>query len=288
MTYAESAGTRRGLALAVAAVICFSTSPVLILLAAPLSAFEITFGRLGTAGVAIMALARLTGQPLWPRREDLGRFAVFGLITALHFVGYIGALKFTTIAHALAIEYTAPIFVTLFSAWMLHEPVANRKWAGVLVTVLGIAVLAGLEPRLDERMLLGDLMALGSAVAYGLYSVAGRSQRERYPLFTYAGSLYVISALWALPFALFSFTPGGYQAAPLLALLGAGLLPLGTGHTLYNAALRRLHATTVNLIATQEVTGGVLLGALLLSQIPAANEIAGAGIALLGVALVLL
>jgi drug/metabolite transporter (DMT)-like permease len=44
----------------------------------------------------------------------------------------------------------------------------------------------------------------------------------------------------------------------------------------------------VNLIATQEVTGGILLGALFLNQIPQPNEIIGALVALLGIALVLI
>ncbi len=274
--------------LAVAAVVFFSTSPVLVLWAAPLSPFEITTGRLLSAALLVVALGRLNKEPVLPRRSDLLRFAAFGLITALHFLCYIASLNFTTIAHSLAIVYTAPVFVTLFSATLLREPVAPRKWLGVLAAVAGIAILAGFEPRLNSRMISGDLLALGSAVTFGLYSVAGRSQRERYGLFTYTGTVYGLAGLWMLPVALLNLTPVGYRWPSLLALLGAGLLPLGAGHTLYNAALRRTHATTVNLIATQEVTGGVLLGWLLLGQVPQSNEIIGAAIALAGIALVLL
>lgn len=273
--------------LALTAVVFFSTSSVLVLWAAPLGAFEITVGRLATAALAVWCLARLSNQPLFPSRVDLPQFAGFGLITALHFLCYIASLNFTTIAHALAITYTAPVFVALLSAWLLKEPLLPRKWLGVAVTVSGIAVLAGFEPRLNARMALGDLLALGSAVTFAFYSVAGRSQRARYGLFTYAGSVYGLAALWMLPAAVLTFTPAGYNGRSLLALLGAGLLPLGAGHTLYNAALRRTHATTVNLIATQEVTGGVLLGALLLNQVPQVNEIVGAAVAVLGIVLVL-
>lgn len=273
--------------LAVVAVVFFSTSPVLVLWAAPLSPFEITTGRLLSAALLVMALGRLNKEPVLPRRSDLPRFAAFGLITALHFLCYIASLNFTTIAHSLAIVYTAPVFVTLFSATLLREPVAGRKWLGVLATVAGIAILAGFEPRLNSRMIIGDLLALGSAITFGLYSVAGRSQRERYGLFTYTGTVYGLAGLWMLPAAVLNLTPAGYHGPSLLALLGAGLLPLGVGHTLYNAALRRTHATSVNLIATQEVTGGVLLGWLLLGQVPQLNEIIGAAIALAGIALVL-
>ncbi|MGQ9490015.1 MAG: DMT family transporter [Anaerolineae bacterium] len=281
------AAGRAGVWLAVAAVSAFSTAPVLVLWAAPLSAFEITLGRLLAGAAALWLLARLSRQPHLPARADLLRFAGIGFITALHFLCYIASLNFTTIAHALALVYTAPIFVALFSAWFLKEPSAPRKWLGVFVTVAGIAILAGFEPRLNSRMIVGDLLALVSAVTYALYSIAGRSQRTRYPLFTYAGTVYGLAALWAAPAAALSFTPSAYTWRSVLALLGAGLIPLAAGHTLYNAALRRVHATVPNLIATQEVTGGIVLGALLLGQIPQANEVIGAAVALLGIALVL-
>ena len=142
---------------------------------------------------------------------------------------------------------------------------------------------------MNSRMVIGDLLALGAAITFGLYSVAGRSQRERYGLFTYAGTVYGLAALWMLPVVVLSFAPAAaLPPRALLAVLAAGLLPLAAGHTLYNAALRRTHATLVNLIATQEVTGGMILGALLLGQIPHVNEIAGALVALVGIALVLI
>lgn len=283
-----AASARTGVLLALAAVLMFSTAALFVLWAAPLSPYEITVGRLSVAAVFVVLLGRLDGQPLLPARTDLPRFAGIGLITALHFVTYIASLNFTTIAHALAITNTAPVFVTLFSSWFLHEPIARRKWLGVLVTITGIGVLAGFEPRWSDRMLIGDVLALMAGITYALYSVAGRSQRGRYGLLTYAGTVYGMAALWALPAALLNITPAGYNAVSLLALLAAGLVPLGMGHTLYNAALRRMHATTANLITTQEVTGGILLGALFLRQIPTANEVIGALIALLGIVLVLI
>ncbi len=283
-----AASPRSGVLLAVAAVVMFSTSPVFVLLAAPLSAYEITVGRLAIGATLVAILGRLNGQPLLPARSDLPRFALFGLIAAVHFLSYIASLNFTTIAHSLAVVYTAPIFVALFSAWFLGEAITRRKWMGIVVAVLGIGILAGFEPRWSQRMLIGDLLALVSAITFGLYSVAGRSQRERYGLFTYTGTVYGLGALWALPAALLALTPAGYNVNSLLALLAAGLIPLGIGHTLYNAAVRRTHATIPNLIATQEVTGGILLGALFLNQIPTANELAGALVALIGIALVLI
>ena len=98
-----------------------------------------------------------------------------------------------------------------------------------------------------------------------------------------------MAALWALPAAVLTLQPAaltlGSRCRPCWR---PGLIPLGLGHTLYNAALRRTHATIVNLIATQEVTGGIVLGAILLGQVPQASEIVGAVVALVGIAVVLI
>lgn len=279
---------RRGLYLVALAVLFFSTSPVLTRWAAhSLSAFEITTGRMLTAGVVVLGLALLRRETLPPPRDWL-RFVGFGLIAALHFGCYIASLDYTTIAHSLAITYTAPIFVALFSSWLLNEGMDRRKWLGTVVAVAGVAVLAGFEPQFTPRMAVGDLIALGSAICFGLYSVAGRSQRHRYSLFAYAGSVYTLAGLWLLPLAWLNFSPHGYTSTAISSVLALGLLPLALGHTLYNAALRQTRATAVNLIATQEVTGGILLGILFLGEVPTPITLVGVAITLLGIVFVIL
>ena len=279
---------RRGISYVAIAVLFFSTSPVLVRWAAEsLSSYEIAAGRLLTAGVVICGLAFFYRQPL-PKGRQWLQFGLFGLITALHFGLYIVSLEFTTIAHSLALVYTAPIFVALFSWLFLDEGLNRRKWLGTLVAVIGVAVLAGFEPHFDQRMLIGDLLALGSAVCFGLYSVAGRSQRNAYGLFAYAGFVYLLGGLWLLPAAWLAFRPDGYTWQAMISVLSLGLLPLALGHTLYNAALRITNATLVNLVATQEVTGGIILGVLLLNELPSLQSLIGVLITLVGIVLVVL
>lgn len=279
---------RLGILYVAVAVLFFSTSPILVRWAAEsLSSYEIAAGRLLTAGIVISALAFFYHQAL-PTGRAWWRFALFGLITALHFGFYIVSLEFTTIAHSLALIYTAPIFVAVFSWVFLGEGLARRKWFGVLVAVAGVALLAGFEPHFNRRMLIGDLLAVGSAICFGLYSVAGRGQRHAYALFAYAGTVYLLGGLWLLPPALANFSPAGYTWPAVASVLGLGLLPLALGHTLYNAALRLTNATLVNLVATQEVTGGILLGIWLLNEMPSIQSLIGVLVTLIGIVLVVL
>jgi drug/metabolite transporter (DMT)-like permease len=287
--------TRTGYAQALAAVAFLSTSPVLVRWAGGISAVEVTFWRLAVAAAAVAAVAALTRQPIRWRPLLRRRFAVYGVVIALHFFLYIASLSFTTVTHSLALVYTAPLFIAVLSQVFLGERLTPRRWLGVLLAVAGVALLTGLagvgpagSGPPPGRALAGDLLALGSAVTFAVYSVIGRARRAASPLFDYAAGIYGWGALWLLPLGLWLAPASTYSPSGVLAVAALGVGPLGAGHTLYNAALRRIPATSANLIATLEVVGGVALSALLLGEIPSPTALAAAAVILAGILVVVL
>ncbi len=276
-------GKQVGLLYVSMAVLSFSISPVFIRWADALSPFLVTALRMLIGSATVFLIGLLRGQRPRFERHDWPRFARWGLVAALHFMFYVASLGYTTVAHSLALVYTSPIWVSLFSRLLNHEPLPKNKWIGIAVTIIGMGVLSGFEPAWTRRMLFGDLMAVGSAIAFGVYSATGRAQRERYSLWTYTSGVYGMAGLWLLPLAIPTWQVPAQPGLPLLSVLILGVLPLGIGHTLYNAALRRTHPTLVNVIATQEVTGGILLSWWLLAETPTLNAVVGAAIMLAGV-----
>ncbi len=287
---------RTGFIYAILGVLLFGTSAVLVGKAAPIGPIEIAFERLVIATLCIAGLRRFTasgrGTPTGIRRQDLPRLLAIGLVAALHFALYILSLEFTTAAHTLTIVYTSPVFVTLGSAIFLKEPVRPRKWFGIIIVAIGVGILAGFEADFSLKKLAGDLLAFGSALAYAVYSLAGRAARHRYSLLGYTLAVYGFAVVWLLPLVLYSFASGpglaAYSLLPLLAVIALGVGPLAAGHTLYNAALRRIHATYANVITTQEVTLGVGLAWLFLGQPLELNSLIGVTVALVGTLLVLI
>jgi drug/metabolite transporter (DMT)-like permease len=284
--------TQLGYIYAIVAVIFFGSSAVLVILARPIPPLEITFWRLVIATIFIFVLLKLTHTALNWRQGSLRRFAIYGFVTALHFILYISSLSFTTVAHSLTLVNSAPIFVTILASLFLKESISGRKWLGIVIAVVGIGVLAGFESQFTTSMLIGDLMALGSGITYAIYSLIGRRERDNYSLFSYAFGVYGFAALWVLPVALWSFLGGAgaanYNLPNILALLALGIFPLGFGHTLYNASLRRIHATYANIIGTQEVLIGILYSWLFIAEVPSTNALIGAGITLVGLIIVLI
>jgi drug/metabolite transporter (DMT)-like permease len=275
-----------GVAQAATATAFFSTGAILVRWAQDLSPAEVTSLRTLLGGLVVGAVALGSGERLMVSVAEFRRLLPIGLITAVHFLAFIASLYFTTVAHSLTLTYTAPLFIALLSRTILGERLPRKALVGMAMALAGVAVLTGFEPHVSRRMLVGDLLAVGAAVTFALYSLFGRRERGRIPLLPYASWVYVIAGLATAPLAvgLFSRPVPGRALAAVLAL---ALFPLALGHTLYNAALRRLHPSVPNLIATQEVTGSILLAWFFLSESPTWNALAGAAITLAGVGLVL-
>lgn len=95
------------------------------------------------------------------------------------------AMKFTTAASAIALQYTAPVFVALLSATVLRERILTRDVLQMLVVIGGVFLcidFAGSGTGPDEQTLFGNAAALLSGAAYAVFIVAGRVQKEETPL----------------------------------------------------------------------------------------------------------
>lgn len=247
---------RRGHYLAAAAAVLFSTSPILIRSADTISALEIAWWRLLLATLTVLVISTITRQEVHWRALFRKQFAIYRLTIALHFF-FTASLSFTTVAHTLALAYRAPVFIALFSFFIIKEHPTPSRGTGIALGLIGAAILAGFEPEIRPHALLGDALA----IEWG--------------------------AAWLTPLALWAAQGSNYDAAALGTVVCLGIVPLGMGHTLYNAALRRAPATDVNLIATGEVFGGVLLSAIFLGEYPTLVTLSGGAVLILGIGLVI-
>ena len=281
----------RGFALIGSGAVLLGMASILVRMAFPISALEVAFGRLAVAAVFVAAIAFVRSE-LRGWVGDARPYSLFGAVMALHFITFVGALALTSIAHALSIVYLAPAIIAIASIRVLGERLRPVQIAGIGLSIIGIAVLTGFERTLTARMLAGDGLAFVSAIFFAAYSIIGRIRRASMSVFAYTSRVYVWAAIWALPFALYGalsdFDRSDYTWGRAGAIALSGILPIGIGHTLYNASMRYISATKTNLVATQEITGGVILAAIVLAEIPSVASITGGAINLLGIFLVIL
>ncbi len=269
-----------GILLAVIATFFFSTSPIFTRLASGLSPAQVTFSRMFGGGLFLLLFSYVYKMPITIITFQK-RYLIFGIITALHFLFYIWSLYYTSIAHTLVIVYTAPVYVYIYEIIKGYKPTI-KELSGALLAIIGLAILVGFQPEVDLVTITGNVMAFFSALCLAVYSIVGRKEKDKMALIPYAFWLYMLSSLFLFPFALPTFQIS-LQPIEILSLLGLALLPTALGHTLYNAALRQIRSFIPSIIATQEVTGGILLGIVFLAEIPTTETLVGAIISLAGI-----
>jgi drug/metabolite transporter (DMT)-like permease len=251
------------------------------------SALAIAFWRCALGAAALGPAAWRRRRPLTAtrRRQLVGS----GLALGAHFALFQGALALTTVASAVTLATMSPIFVALGAARFLHEPASRRVLIGLGVTVAGALLIGAGDLRaidLGPRALLGDAMALASAVAVTGYLLVGRVARRDVAASTYSASVYAVAAAALLVVCLAAQVPlWGFSAATWAAIGGIVVGPQLLGHTIFNTLLSRVSATVVAVVVLSEPVGAAVLAWLLLTETPTAAFAVGAPLVLAGVAL---
>lgn len=272
------------LAIAVAAI---STSgPLIAATAAP--ALAIAFWRNG------MASGLLLPWTLVRRHADVrmldGRSwrlsVIAGVLLAAHFATWVPSLTLTSVASSTALVASQPVWASIF-AHVGGQRLPRAMWVGIVVSVAGTALLAGIDLDTSTRALGGDLLALlGGGLAAG-YVTVGSVVREKVSTTVYTTICYSACALLLLAACLVGRQPlAGYPAVTWLKLAGLTVGAQLLGHSLINVVLKHASATVVSLAILFEVPGASLVAAVWLHQIPSALAMVGLAVLLLGTGIV--
>jgi drug/metabolite transporter (DMT)-like permease len=176
------------------------------------------------------------------------------------------------LAGAIAINFSAPLFATLASAFILQERVGLARWGALLVGFFGVLVVTHPGPGSFQ---IGALFALGNAVLYGSVTVAVRSMTATESAETL--TLYQLTLLTGM-FAL--MLPLGWVSPDPLA--SAWIVLNGTcnaiGQFWWTRALHLAPASAVAPFYYTSLIWASILGFAIWDEIPTASLIIGSAI----------
>jgi drug/metabolite transporter (DMT)-like permease len=129
--------------------------------------------RSALAALCVAVYAQLRGIPLLKRDGTLVAGIVAGVLFALEFLLVYRGLVWTTATRTVLFLYTAPFFVAIGSRLFIPgDHFYPSQWFGLFLSFIGIVIAFGLPtPAADPHQMLGDLMALGGAAAWGATTV---------------------------------------------------------------------------------------------------------------------
>lgn len=133
-------------------------------------ALELVWYRMLLAIVTLFIYLKYKGEPLEVSRKELLVFFGVGLIIALHWVTFYGAIKLSNVSVTLGCFATT----TLFTSFL--EPFFSRKRVDIYEVLIGLVIIVGLYLifRFETHYATGMLVALLSAFLAGLFTVLNK------------------------------------------------------------------------------------------------------------------
>ncbi len=199
-------------------------------------------------------------------------------------IGYLFGEFYTAASDASILVATNAIWVIILSSIFLDKKIAKQKVLGAILAFFAVILVVGFSPNLNvPNRILGDILVLIGAFAYGSYSVA-----SRFFMLSTKNSVdsYQPSSLWIItwvsflgflittPIALILspeyINPLSYATIPSRIWLGVAYLAFIStvgAYTFYLEGIKRLDASKAAIFQTLVPLFGVLLSAWFLKEI---------------------
>lgn len=162
----------------------------------------IAFWRSSVAGLLILAgVLAVQGPGAFRATARTGRAGlIYVVLIGLASPGFVMAISLTSVANAVFIFSTIPVFSALFSRIFLGEPIRRRTVLTMAVVAVGLAIIAYGSGTSQISSWTGDAFALGVSATFAGALTAVRMVRatSMVPAIPVA---YLLSALLVWPFA---------------------------------------------------------------------------------------
>lgn len=277
--HAARARYRRGLLSLLLCTVIYSTGGFFTRLV-PVDAWTTLFWR-GLFSALFLAAASLKGQrggwhamARWPA-------LLVALFSAAGMIGYISALKLTSVANVAMLYATSPLLTALVARLTLRERISADLIAAALATVIGVAIMVGGARGQDD--LWGDAIALAMTILYAVLTVLLRHHRD-VPMLPSIAVSSLLAGLVSLPFAAH---PLHLPATSLFGLAAFGIIQTGLAYVLFLVGSRDVPAAENAAIGALEAPLAPAWVWLAFGEMPATTTFFGGTIVLVAISLLL-
>jgi drug/metabolite transporter (DMT)-like permease len=239
----------------------------------------------GAVLLTVLLAFGLEGSLAVGGRRNLGLLGFAAVTLFLNQLAFVYSLDLTTGTTVALILGSTPIFAGLVSVVVGVERPDARFWVGTLVAFGGVALVAlgsggGLSTHLG-----GELLAVGLAFSWAVYSVSIAPLMRRYS--PYRISAVVLSAM-CLPLLAVASPQLAHQDYGLgwlvwLALGFAIVGPLTLTNLLWFSAIERIGAARATLLANLQPFVAAIFAYLILSEHITGLQVAGGALILTGI-----
>lgn len=254
--------------------------------------------RMLLAAIVMLAVAFCAGpRSFLGRRRELA-FAAAGLLLALHFATWLSSLLYTSVAIAVLLVTTAPLWNAIYELAAARRAPSGSQLVAFALAASGMAAIAlqrSTPAPVPGHVLAGMFLALGGALAISAYfiivSAAGAAPKAHAPLPTVA--IVARTYTWAA-LALLGCAALAHQHPPAFGDVRAwaGIAAMAfisqlIGHTAMNASLRTFAPSVVAMTTLLEPPLAALLAVFVFGEALSLQTVIGGLAVIAGVAVTL-
>lgn len=184
------------------------------------------------SGIASILLLAIIKKPKW----NWNSTKIGGIIAYVSMlVLFVSANKYTTAANAILLQYTAPVYIAIFSKLLLNEKTENIDWLFIAIIVGGMILF--FRDDIGGGSLKGNILGVLSGVAFAFNVIFIRKQKDGNPIEgIFWGNIFTF--IISIPF-MFKSMPDAKGWTGLLLL---GVVQIGFSYILYTKAIKNVTA----------------------------------------------
>jgi drug/metabolite transporter (DMT)-like permease len=240
----------------------------------------IVFVRVALGALFLLPLFWFYGHKLPSTVQEWMPFFVMGLVNnVVPFYFQFVALTIITVGLISIINAMAPLFTVIVLAGFGDEKLTLNRVVGVVLGVLGVAVLRGIEEPLDGLKTLGIGLGLVAPLSYGFAALWGRRHLRNVAPLKSATCQLICSGVVMLFVVVIFEEPWALEAPTSyvwLSLIGLTLFGTALAYIVFFEILVRAGPSNVMLVTLLIPVSAIFLGAAFLDEPVSEKEIVGA------------
>ena len=268
-------------ALIVLSSFMFGTSGIFVRLLSPygFTSMQMTAMRGVISAVALSLFVLFTKRQLFKTNwKSLLLFVLSGVFMFVTAFFYYTSMEHTTIATAVVLMYSAPIYVLLFSVLFLKEKLTVTKVVAVAMMLVGMALVSGIVGGMDFNFW-GVFFAVAAGVTYAAYNIVAKIEmkHDNDPLTAMIYCYITMGLLSALCADVPQMVDLTVQGPPTLWLMivGIGLCTCAVPYLIYTMTLKYIPAGTASALSLIEPMAAILYSIVFFQEQPTLPAIAG-------------
>lgn len=212
----------------------------------PVHAFN-TLRMMVAAAAFAVVLLRAAPEDRRIGRGDWARVVFLGLVGGTFYqLLFMNGVPRTSVANSGLIFGLSPVVISLFSAVVGHERLPWTRWAGGLLSVVGLYFVVGVGASLSVDSLIGDAYVFAAMLGWALYSVASRPLLGRYSPTILTAWTSIVAAPFYAALTLPSILATDWPAVSMLSwglMLWSSTFCLVLAYVIWYTGVQRLGAT---------------------------------------------